>query len=172
MTDPRLQVLDRDAKRSPSLINKEALGTAWRFVGWLGIVLLVVGVVDIALRWYPTAFKSTEWEFATTSISIASLPLLSIGATTLLFSFLARAARTGVMIVGVLFTLLALLVIAWLVLFALDVPVALGAITAAGPRTEIIKNVVRTLVMGGAFFLLYVAGAAVSFRYVVSTAKV
>ena len=171
MTDPRRQVLELEAKRSPSF-TKEAIDTGWRFLGWLGLVLLAVGVIDIALRWYPVAFKSPEWEFATTSISIASLPLVSIGAVALLFSFIQRGARTGVAIIGVLFSLLALLVMVWLILFGLDVPIALGAITAPGPRTEIVKSIVRTVVMGAAFFFLYVAGAAVSFRYGFSSARI
>jgi len=171
MIEPRFQVLEREAKRSTSF-TKEAIETGWRVVGWLGLVLLVVGVIDVALRWYPVAFKSPEWEFATTSISIASLPIVSIGAVSLLFSFLQRGARPGVIIIGVLFTLLALLVMVWLIPFGLDVPIALGAISAPGPRTEILKAIARTLVMGASFFLLFVAGAAVSFRYAFSTAKV
>jgi len=83
-----------------------------------------------------------------------------------------RGARAGVAIIGVLFSLLALLVMVWLILFGLDVPIALGAITAPGPRTEIVKSVVRTVVMGAAFFFLYVAGAAVCFRYGFSSARV
>jgi len=121
-------------------LSKEALETAWRVVGWLGLVLLVVGVIDVALRWYPVAFKSPEWEFATTSISIASLPIVSIGAVSLLFSFLQRSARTGVIIIGVLFTLLALLVMVWVILFGLDVPIALGAITGHPPSAAVFRS--------------------------------
>jgi hypothetical protein len=165
MTNPILQGPSRRDKALVSSIAIGALATAFRYLGWLGLVLAFVGAVDVALRWYPTAFRSVEWEFATTSMTIASLPLLSIGAALLLISFIALDVRPGIAVMAAAFTLLALFVGALLVLFGLDVPVALGAPIAPGPRTELLKTVARTLLMGVAFLLLYAGGAAISFRH-------
>jgi hypothetical protein len=164
-TDSGPQVIYRADKNRPARSGASVLASAWRYLGWLGYVLTFVGTLDVALKWYPAALKSTEWEFATTSMSIASLPLLSIGTVVLLISFLARGLRPGVGAMAILFGALALFVVVVLVLFGLDVPIALRAVTAPGPRTEILKNIGRTVLMGVAFLALFVAGAAVSVRY-------
>jgi hypothetical protein len=138
--------------------------TAWRLFGWFGLVLAIVGSVDVALQWYPLAFKSAEWEFGTISVSIASLPLLTIGATVLLASFFARGMRSGVLFMAIVFTVLTLALLFAFVLFLTDVPLALRAApeSAALPLK---KSIVRTVVMGLSFGLGYLAAAVASFRY-------
>ena len=171
MTNPSPPDLQRGNRAFKSSIAVGALATAFRYLGWLGLVLAFVGAVDVALRWYPTAFHSVEWEFATTSLTIASLPLLSIGVAALLISFVALDVRLGIAVMAGAFTVLALLVGAVLLLFGLDVAVALGATFAPGPRIEIQKSIARTFLMGVAFLSMYVGGAVISFRSLGRTAR-
>jgi len=168
MSTPRV-VIQADRKvLNP--ITVTAPQTAWRWLGWLGLALAVVGGVDIALRWYPLVFKSTEWEFGTISITFASLPLFSIGLVALLASFLARAVRPGIVAMSVVFVLLALFVAVMFVIFLLDVPVAIQMVK--GPvGLELKKQIVRTIIMGATFGVMYVAGAVVSFRYLLRRVK-
>lgn len=124
----------------------------------------MVGGVDLASQWYPTAFKSAEWEFSVVSVTIASLPLLTIGAVVVLASFLARAKRGGVVVMGVAFAALFLAVGLMLALFSSDLPLALRA-PAGAPLTAIKKAIVRTLVMGVGYEVAYFIAAIISFRY-------
>jgi len=137
---------------------------AWGYLAWLGGLLVVVGGIDIALRWYPTAFRSTEWEFVTVSVTIGSLPLFSIGLASLLCSFLARGVKVGAWVMAVGFALLSVLLAGALLVFLFDVPLALKTVNGA-VALELKKTIVRTLIMGFAFGWMYVVGAVVSFRY-------
>ena len=144
--------------------------TAWRWLGWLGLVLSIVGGVDIALRWYPLAFKSVEWEFGTIAASFASLPLFSIGMIAQLVSYLARGVRNGVLALAVIYIVLVLFIAGTSVVFLLDVPIALQAVK--GPvGLEVKKAIVRTMVMGAGFGILYLSAAVLSFRYLLRRVK-
>lgn len=145
-------------------ISVTAPRTAWKLLGWLGLLFVVIGVVDVALNWYPLAFKSAEWEFGTVAATIASLPLLTIGLMALLAAALARGSRAGVTTMAVMFVISLLFVIAAYLLFLSDVPIALKA--AQGPvATTIKKAIVRTSVMAVGFGIGYLSAAVVSFRY-------
>ena len=168
MSAPRV-VIQADRKALNPITITAPL-TAWRWLGWLGLVLAIVGGVDIALRWYPLAFRSTEWEFGTISITFASLPLFSIGLVALLASFLARGVRSGVMAMSAVFVLLALFVAVTLVIFLLDVPLAIQMVRGA-VGLELKKTIVRAVVMGATFDVMYVAAAVVSFRYLLRRVK-
>lgn len=152
---------DRKA-RDPITIG--APKTAWRLFGWFGILLVVLGGSDVLSQWYPTAFQSREWEFGTAAVTIASLPLLTIGAVILLASLLARGKRGAVTGMGVFFLILFTGVAAVLALFALDVPLALHA-PAGGPLTAVKKAIVRTAIMGGSCEVAYLAAAVLAFQY-------
>jgi hypothetical protein len=143
---------------------------AWRLFGWFGLLLVVLGGSDIVSQWYPPAFSSPEWEFTTTAVTIASLPLLTIGVTILLASFLARAKREGAMLMGGVFLILFIGVGVVLVLFALDVPLALRA-PPGPPLTAIKKAIVRTMVMGASYEIAYFAAVILSFRYAFGRVK-
>ena len=157
-------VLIQADKRAVDPIMVAAPRTAWRMVSWLGLLLAIVGGVDIVLRWYPVAFKSPEWEFGTVALTIASFPVFTIGTVALLGSYLARANRTGVAVMAVLFGLLFLFLCGCVLVFLLDVPLALR-VANAQITLELKKTIIRTVVMGCAFATMYAAGSLVSFRY-------
>lgn len=167
-TAPHVLIQSDPKARDP--ITRAAPNTAWRLFGWFGLLLVIVGGSDIVSQWFPTAFKSPEWEFGTAAVTIASLPLLTIGLTIMLAGFLARGKREGVLTMGVVFLLTFLFVGAVLALFALDVPLALRA--PVGPAlTAIEKAMVRTAIMGVAYEIAYFAAVLLSFRYVFGSVK-
>ena len=144
--------------------------TAWRLLGWLGWLLLLVGGIDLVSQWYPPAFKSPEWEFGVVTVTIASLPLLTIGSTAVLASCLSRAKRGGVLMMGAFFALLFVVVGLMLVLFASDLPLAMRS--PPGPAlTAVKKAIARTLAMGVAYEIAYFVAAVTSFRYAFGRVK-
>ena len=163
-------VLIQADPRARDPITQGAPMTAWRLFGWFGLLLVVIGGSDVLSQWYPPAFHSPEWEFGTAAVTIASLPLLTIGAVVLLASFLARGKRNAVTAVGVLFVLLFVAVAAVLALFALDVPIALHA-PPGPPLTMVKKAMARTAIMGGSYELAYFVAAILAFRYTFGRVK-
>ncbi|HSQ32976.1 MAG TPA: hypothetical protein VLN49_24140 [Gemmatimonadaceae bacterium] len=149
--------------------------TAWRYLGQFGVLLAVIGFVDIALHWYPPAFRSPEWEFGTVATTLGSLPLPTMGLLAVLASALARAVKANLVAISVVLGLLAAFVAAAMLMFLLDVPVALRAVSAQGvppqAATEIKRTIVRTLTMGVGFGLVYLYGAVVSIRFLLRGVK-
>lgn len=163
MTPPHV-VIQADRK-ALNPIAVTAPRTAWRLLGWVGLLLAAVGFVDVALQWYPASFKSPEWEFGTVANSMAALPLLTIGLMSLLASFLARAERTGVLVMAIVFAFLLVFVVGAFLLFLSDVPLALKASATTPMVVTIKKSIIRTSVMAIGFGVGYFAAVVVSFRY-------
>ena len=158
------QVILRSDKKAVQPISVVAPRKAWKLLGWLGLMLAVVGLVDVGLQWYPTAFQSPEWEFGTISVSFASLPLLSIGTMALLASFLARGSKRGVIAMAFFFSLFTIGIVLGFLIFLTDLPLALRA--APGPSAMALKkSIVRTVIMGVSFGTGYLTAAVTSFRY-------
>ncbi len=120
----------------------------------LGLLLAVIGLVDVALYAYPTAFSSPEWEFGTAAAMVSSLPLPTIGFAALLAWALARGGRASRIVLALCLLLVALAVAGIYTLFVLNVPLALKA--ASGPQGPVlIRALVRTTVMAVGFGLGY-----------------
>lgn len=156
-------------------ITVSAPRTAWRYLGQFGVLLAVIGGVDIVLHWYPVAFKSPEWEFGTVATTLGSLPLPTMGLLAVLASALARAVKANLVAISIVFSLLALFVAAAMLVFLLDVPVALRAVSVQGvppqAATEMKRTIVRTMAMGVGFGLVYLYGAVVSIRFLLRRVK-
>jgi hypothetical protein len=147
-------------------ISVAAPRTAWRILGWFGFLFTVVGFSDIVLQWYPLAFRSTEWEFGTVSLTAAALPLLTLGLAMMFASALALGSRWGVTTMAVVFLALAVLLLGAYLLFLSDVPVALSSPAAKTPAGLVIKKtIVRTSVMSLGYAIGYVCASVVSFRF-------
>jgi magnesium-transporting ATPase (P-type) len=136
---------------------------AWIWVGWFGLVLSVVGLVDFALTWMPPQLGTPEWEFGTIAASFAGLPLVTMGFAALLGSALAREVRWQLFGMSAVLLGMSLFLIAALIVFVLVVPVALAAVE--GPaRIGILKAIVRTAVLGLAFLAAYAAAGVGALR--------
>ena len=127
------------------------------------MALALLGLGDILLAWIPIVFSSWQWEFGTVASTIAALPLTTIGIAGLHGSLLARHLRRPLMWASIVITLIGALLIVLLVLFGLDIPLALD--TAQGPQSLAVKKVIaKTLLLGVGFCLLYLAAGIAGLR--------
>ena len=92
MPEQKVLVREEGSKKRPKVLPPDT-EAAWKWVGWIGLLLMVVGLSDFLLAWYPTKFGSPEWEFATVAQTFSGLPLVSIGVAGLLGSALALGRR-------------------------------------------------------------------------------
>lgn len=138
--------------------------TAWKAIGWFSFLLVVVGLDEFLINYYPLAFKSTEWEFATIANSLGTLPMLSMGLAGVLGSFLARGVRWGTVLMVVVFAVFGLTILGLYGLFMTDVPLALKASAGTAAALPIRRGIVRATVLGLVFGVGYLAAAVVSLR--------
>src|SRR5688500_13138218 len=97
----------------------------WRVLSIVGVAFALVGAVDLALTWYPASFGNPEWEFATVTSTLDSLPVTVIGLGALLSGAVAVGRIWPVRILSMLFFTLGLVVLTMALLYATDVPLAL-----------------------------------------------
>lgn len=114
-------------------------------------MLTVAGVGDIVIAWVPPRFGTLEWEFGTIASSFAGLPLVAMGFGALLAGALGQGRRW--MIAAVAWWLVAsgVVLAAVYVIFLLDVPVALRAVTGEVPLLGIKRAVAKTTLLGLVF---------------------
>jgi hypothetical protein len=157
VSDPRILVnVPRDAR---GRVQAPDVAQAWKWVGWFALVLTTAGVGDWVLAWYPLSFGTVEWEFGTIVSSVSNLPLVTMGFAGLLGSAIARGIRWQVITVSVALLGAALLLLAALTIFALDIPVALAAVAGGTARLGILKAIAKTLFLGGLFAIAYLVAA-------------
>ena len=172
MTDKVL--VDRSAAESrekgPRAL-RESPDDGWKWIGWLGLLLTVVGLGDFVLAWYPLRFGAPEWEFGTVASTFAGLPLVTLGFAGLLGSGVARGSVWLIRVVAwslIVFT--AFILVVYLV-FLLDVPIALKAVQGVA-ALGIKKAIAKTTMLGVFFSVGYLAAAVAALRYLKTQDKV
>ena len=159
--DPRIVLGPSGAARSR--LNTSNAESAWRWVAWLSLVLTLAGVGDWVLAWVPLRLGNPEWEFGTIVASFSGLPLVAIGFAGLLGSAWARGIHWQVRTVGWVVLVWAVMIAGALVVFFLDVPLALAA--AQGPiRLGIVKATVKTVALGVLFSVAFVVIGVAALR--------
>lgn len=161
-------------RKALSPITSSAPKTAWKALGRVGLILAVIASVDIVLRWFPTAFRSPEWEFGTVAMTFASLPVVTIGLVAGLASGMARGERGSVTVLAAIFCVMSVALFGCLLLFGSDVPVALSALKNNVPvdaARELKRTIARSIVMGVGFAVIYIYGSVVSVRYLLRRIK-
>jgi hypothetical protein len=159
MREPRVLVRDA-AGKSGRLMAPDSAG-AWRWIGWLGLVLAVVGLWDFALTWYPANWGSPEWEFATVTASYSGLPLPTMGLLALAASAIARGVRWQVRLLSIGLIGFAIALLLGFVLFLTTVPVALTSvegIALVGIKKAIAKTAMIAVMFPGAYLAAGVVG--------------
>ena len=135
----------------------------------MGLVFTAVGMLDLALSWYPVQIGNPQWEFGTVSKTYDSLPITALGLTLLLGSGVARGARWWVRAVGVLLLLMGLAVATGLVLYALNIPLALTSV-AGDPLASlgIKRAIVKALGQGVLYAVVFVVLGISALRHSVA----
>lgn len=163
MSAPRILVEPTRAAVTPRDVRQDP-DRAWAWLGWFGGVITLVAMGDLALAWYPFRVGVPEWEFGTIAASFAGLPLVTMGLAALLGSMLARGRRLGIIVVALVMLLLGAAVMAALVIFALDVPIALRVVTPE-VAVGIKKAIAKTVMLGVVFSTGYVVAAVAALRH-------
>jgi hypothetical protein len=133
--------------RAPKLVLPPA-DLGWSLLGWAGLVFLVIGLLDQALGWFPLHFGNPEWEFGTVTRTLDTLPIAVLGLAMTLASAAQRRVPWTARAAAALCWLLAAVLLAGLVVFLLDVPVALKSVTQPAVRSGLERAIVKALVQG------------------------
>lgn len=157
------KILMAPAGASPAHRSGDAT-QAWRWIGWFGLVLLLAGLGDWTLAWFPMRLGSAEWEFGTVVSSFSGLPLVTLGFAGVLGAGVARGIRWQVILTAWILLLFATWILAGLVLFSLDIPVAMKAVQGAA-RLGIMKAIAKTSFLGVLFLTGYVVAAIATLRH-------
>lgn len=132
-------------------------------LGLFGLLLAMVGMVDVLLYLYPPSFESPEWEFGTVAAMMSGMPLPAIGFAALGAWILTQGRRVSRIVLTIVFFGMVLLIAGAYILFLLNVPLAWSA--SSGPQgPAIIRTIVRTSVMAAGFGAGYLVGGIVLVR--------
>lgn len=145
--------------------NAAEPGPAWVALGAVGVVLLLIGLVDMLLAWTPPRFGNPDWEFGTASAMFNNLPVPAMGVGLTLASAAARNARRLLRTVGVISLILALWALVGAVLFGLTLPLALNSVAEAVPRQALLTSSIKTTVQIVAYEALFLWLARFAWRW-------
>lgn len=146
MKEPSVLVgSDDKSGKGPSVSRQETMKRVGALVGWLGWVLLLSGGADFALSWYPMNFGTPEWEYGTVTSSFNVLPLILLGLGLLVAGSAATARRWWSITAAVVAFLLLLFLLFAGMVWATNLPLALGAAQGVA-LTGLKKAIVRTSV--------------------------
>ncbi len=126
-------------------------GPGWGLVAGLGLIAAVVGWTDVTMVFIPWGYGSPEWEFGSISAAVDGLPLGTLGFGLFAAGAIEMGWRIPARIATVFAWLVAAAVIGALVIFALDVPLALRAMNPA-QKPALIRAIIKT----GLFCLSYI----------------
>lgn len=155
MPEPQVLVSGEPRKHVRSA-PAPAPAEAWRWIGWLGLALLVVGVGDTLLAFVPFRLGNSEWEFGTVAATFAGLPLVTMGFAASLGAATALGSRWAIVTLSWMVLVWGTLVVAGLLLFMTDVPLALRTVAGdaqIGIRKAVAKTVMLGVVFGGVYFI-------------------
>jgi hypothetical protein len=111
----------------------------------VGGVLLIVGLLDLGLAFYPPMFGNANWEFGTVGSSLNSLPVPMLGLALLLGAAVARGWVLGMRVWAIIGIVLAVLVLAAAALWALNLPLAFRSVQEPVARLGLKKSVAKTV---------------------------
>jgi len=163
MTAPKIILGEEEKPRRKPMPQAPDFG--WFLLGAVGIAFSVVGLLDLALVWYPPDFGNPEFEFGSVTSAFNNMPIVALGLTMWVGSAAARGQRVSVRIAGTLIMLVALLIVVGGVLYLTDVPLALQSNVEPLVMTGIKKSILKTLVQAVVYPLVLSYVAVRSWRH-------
>jgi hypothetical protein len=124
-------------------------------LGLVGIMFLVIGGVDLGTQLFPLGLGNPDWEFGTYSSVMDSLPLFTMGLGFLAVVSVVRSYRLLGIVVGVLFILLALLILAGAFLYATNIPQVLRVRPRSVVQTGLKKAIVKGTLQSAIYPIAY-----------------
>lgn len=144
MASPRVLVREDTEGRKRSW-RPPAPDFGWKLLGWVGGVLLLIGLIDIGLAFYPPMFGNPNWEFGTVSSSLNSLPVPMLGLALLLGAAVARGWVLGTRVWAIVGIVLAVCILAAAVIWALNLPLAFRSVQDPVARLGLKKSVAKSV---------------------------
>jgi hypothetical protein len=148
MKQVMLDTSDRAGRAAPD----EA--AAWAMMFAVGAALLMIGVTDLAMLFYPARFASIDWEFGTISGFIDGLPVTTIGFSAMVVAATARGWMKWRRLLGVLALLMAMTVLVLVAIFIMDAPAAFRAVNPA-MKQSLGKAIIKSVSMGVIYVCLF-----------------
>jgi len=145
-----------------NLTDEERL--AWGLLFALGMVLLLVGTLDIALAWAPMNLGNADWEFGVVSSTFNSMPVPSVGLGLATASLIVRGRKVGVILAATWALVVVLFLLGAGVLYLLDLPLALKAMQEPVARTALSVAMAKSAASFCAYASLHAAMFFVSAR--------
>lgn len=138
---------------------------AWRILGWLGLVFLVMSMIDVVMGWYPIRFGSPEWEFGTTSATITALSIPTLGLYLMLSAAIARERARAAKAVGIALIVMAVFLVGVAILYFTTVPLALRAVrTNDMAALNLKKAMLKWLILFVGYESLFILGGLKGIR--------
>ena len=137
--------------------------TGWTVLGRCGVVLGIIGFADFVLVFYPGRFGDPTWEFAAVDAAFSSLPVFTVGLGLLISAALAQGFVTRVRVLAVVCMLLAVAIVALMLLYATNIPLALK-LSPPDVLPGIYKSIIRTVLMAVVFGTGFVVAAFTAWR--------
>ena len=165
------------AQRRPITVETAALRhgsrgplDAWRALAWIGVAFALLGLIDVALGWYPAAFGNPEWEFGTISGTLNALAIPMLGLYLVLASAIARSDRRSARVVAVVMGLLLATILVLGVIYLTVLPIAIKAVSSnALVALGMKKAVVKAMTLGAADMVLLGVGMVKGWRVAPAT---
>ena len=153
----------KPARAAGASISAAAAHSGWTVLGRFGVVLGIIGFADFALVFYPGRFGDPTWEFAAVDAAFSSLPVFTLGLALMLAAALARGFVRQVRVLAVVCVVLAVAIMALMLLYATNVPLALR-LSPPEVLPGIYKSIVRTVLMAIVFGIGFVVAGITAWR--------
>jgi hypothetical protein len=125
--------------------------SAWSVLGGIGVVLALVGGVDLLLLWYPLGLGNPEWEFGTVTASLDGMPVLALGLALTLAAALRSRTRWASRGVAIAFGVLGVVLVGADLLYVTTLPMALRMAADPSVAIGLYRAVAKTAVQGLAY---------------------
>jgi hypothetical protein len=155
---PSGAVISVDAGRPHRFRLRDASATAAILALVVGGAFTVVGLVDLALLWYPVRLGNAPWEFGTLSATFDNLPMTALGVALVTLGLISHPRLGGVWLRAAAVCYLA----AGVLLLAMAILYGLSAIEVVGRAPdESMGAFMRAVVKNVAEILAYMAASGV-----------
>lgn len=120
----------------------------------LGLLLCLVAAIDLGFVWFPLRFGNGEWELVNSGRTFDAMTLPTVGLVLLAVAAALRGSRWLFGAVAAVATLLLLCLLLAAGLYALNVPVALGAVPDQA-KSALVRSMVRTALLMSLYLPMY-----------------
>ena len=128
---------------------------AWRLMMWIGFGLGLVAYADLGLSLVPFQIGNPQWEFGTFSRVFDSMPLATMATLLFFAGSVARGSKWAFRAVATWSLLVGVLLLGALVLYALNIPLALQAVTQPVAAAGLRKAIAKALLQGTVYPVLF-----------------